>query len=285
MHIIVAALFILFFSSALGLAAEIGETAHVPEWQWVDVKNLDPVFNRWKDSLSLKSESTCGIAFGGIVKVIGKDGSRLLVEYTLPDKPLDIGRTHCPSGVIFFIDNGAFSVMEKSYSDAIKDGKAEEDAKAQEVEARNAEEDTVRRLLETPSGNQQSGGAGGGRQPPATTTFQITAKVSGQLVPESFAPGRTGEVIIKSGQLIQLYSSAGVDWAMKDQNGNTTKVKGKNNRVRGGEISSTISANTTSWEAEIFANTKASLPYLLTVTATSVADPSQKAVVKLKLTD
>ncbi len=122
-------LFVLFISFSVGFAAEVGDTAHISDWQWINIKNIEPVQQNCSIgslSLSIKECRTCGIEFGGLIEVIAKDGKHLLVKYTAPGKPIG---TPCPSGIIFFIDEQAFNSMEKSYGEVKASRAAEEDTR------------------------------------------------------------------------------------------------------------------------------------------------------------
>jgi hypothetical protein len=133
---------------------------------------------------------------------------------------------------------------------------------------------------------KSSDGSGvGDRTPVNTPAFPITVKVFGQPETESLEAGQTGEMVIKSGRTIELESSGKASWIMMDQNSNTSNIMGENNTVRFGGISLKVSATPSSWKALVSVDDPGTpLPYLLTVTAKSVADPSQRAVLKVKVT-
>jgi hypothetical protein len=82
-----------------------GATATVPGWKWVDVKNSAPL-KIGKSSFGYGE--TCGIQRGGVVTVVGIEGDRILVRYSMPGLP---SGTACPSGVLFFTDKRTFSGM------------------------------------------------------------------------------------------------------------------------------------------------------------------------------
>ena len=97
-----------------------GDTAIVPDWEWVDVKNARPVSS---GNNEFGYGRSCGVKRGGIVTVVGIDGDRLLVRYQIAGTPFG---TPCPSGVLFFIKKETFSKMTAEYHRVLK---AEQDEK------------------------------------------------------------------------------------------------------------------------------------------------------------
>ena len=96
---------------SLASAQEIkkGDTATVPGWVWVDVKNLKPVES---GNISFDFGESCGIQYGGTVTVVGIERNRLLVRYSIDSNQYG---TRCPSGVLFFTTKGRFSKMTEEY--------------------------------------------------------------------------------------------------------------------------------------------------------------------------
>ena len=93
----------------------IGDTATVPAWEWVDVKNED------------RYGEHCGIDRGGKVEVLGQfDEQRLLVRYT--NEREGRGGTTCRDGTIFLLDVGRFVTMTERYK-AIEQAENDEKAK------------------------------------------------------------------------------------------------------------------------------------------------------------
>lgn len=86
-----------------------GDQATVLGWTSVDVKNLDPVEN---SSASFSYSMSCGIHHGGTVTVVGIDGNRLLVRYSIGSAQNGMC---CPTGVLFFTTKETFSKMKEEY--------------------------------------------------------------------------------------------------------------------------------------------------------------------------
>src|SRR3989344_2108276 len=74
---------VLLLSPLVAFGADIkkGDTARVPGWERVDVKNLDSV--RSGNSRWFSYGDTCGIQRGGIATVVGIDGNRVFVRYSI----------------------------------------------------------------------------------------------------------------------------------------------------------------------------------------------------------
>ena len=107
---------VLLLSPLVAFGADIkkGDTARVPGWERVDVKNLDSVRsgnNRW-----FSYGDTCGIQRGGIATVVGIDGNRVFVRYSIGGT---MHGTPCPSGVVFFLSKERFSKMTAEYHIAV----------------------------------------------------------------------------------------------------------------------------------------------------------------------
>ena len=96
---------------SLASAQEIkkGDTATVPGWAWVDVKNLKTVES---GNVSFDFGESCGIQYGGTVMVVGIERNRLLVRYSIDSNQYG---TRCPSGVLFFTTKEKFSKMTTEY--------------------------------------------------------------------------------------------------------------------------------------------------------------------------
>ncbi len=77
-----------------------GETKNVTGWTWVDVMNLEPVEQKYRNgSHDLVYGDICGCEEGTIQeRGVDPDG-RILYEYTAHGDPMG---TPCPSGVLFF---------------------------------------------------------------------------------------------------------------------------------------------------------------------------------------
>ena len=92
-----------------------GDTAVVPDWEWVDVMNPDPIIQNFSNRTHrLKYGETCGIEIGGTVTVVGiSNDSKVLVRYTAPDDPTG---TPCPTGVLFFTTEKKFSKMTSEHN-------------------------------------------------------------------------------------------------------------------------------------------------------------------------
>ena len=88
------------------LASSIhGCVVAVPEWQWVHIQNLQPISNA---NHVFKFDENGGIDKGGTLQMRGRDGDRLLVEYTAPSAT---NGTSLPTGSIFFISVEDFEAL------------------------------------------------------------------------------------------------------------------------------------------------------------------------------
>ena len=112
---------------AFGADIKKGDTAKVPGWEWVDVKNLQTVPS---GNTSFSYGDSCGIQRGGVVMVVGIDGNRVLVRYAISGAMYG---TPCPDGVVFFISKERFSKMTAEYHSA--------------VAAENADKNLIKKLL------------------------------------------------------------------------------------------------------------------------------------------
>lgn len=88
---------------------EVGQEAHVPTWEWVTVKNIDPIQN---GNVDFVFGSYCGIKRGDILKVEAIKYNIVLVSYHPQEKPYG---TVCPDGTYFFTDRNTFSRQEALY--------------------------------------------------------------------------------------------------------------------------------------------------------------------------
>jgi hypothetical protein len=104
-----------FSASVFSQEIKKGDTAIVPNWDWIDVMNPVPVKQICQGKREIGYGETCGIQKGGTVKVVGIDGNRLLVIYEAPGESVG---TPCPSGVVFFISKNNFSKMTSEYQKA-----------------------------------------------------------------------------------------------------------------------------------------------------------------------
>jgi hypothetical protein len=96
---------------SLASAQEIkkGDKATVPDWTWVDVKNPESVES---GNTSFGYGEHCGIQRGGTVTVVGIEGNRLLVRYSISGTQFG---TPCPSGILFFTTKETFSKVTAEY--------------------------------------------------------------------------------------------------------------------------------------------------------------------------
>lgn len=105
-----------FRSIPLPLSTEnlaVGAEAVVPDWEWVTVLNESPVRVVYSNGTGeLVSGDTCGIEFGGTVRVSEIRTSDLLVEYTAPGNPKG---TRCPSEVRFTLPIQEFLSLSQRY--------------------------------------------------------------------------------------------------------------------------------------------------------------------------
>jgi len=112
-------IFGLLVLSTSAQAQNIGDTATVPGWRWVDVANTRSVTQHFAGSdRELIYGDTCGIESGGTVDVIAVDDERLLLSYTAPSAQLG---TPCPSGVVFFVSKDEFLGMTQKYDERVKE--------------------------------------------------------------------------------------------------------------------------------------------------------------------
>ena len=114
-------------TAALGADPKKGDTAKVGGWEWVDVKNTEVVRS---GNNEFSYNRSCGIQQGGTVTVVGIDGDRLLVRYSINGTMYG---TPCPSGIVFFITKERFSKMTAEFNSA--------------VTAENAEKSIIKKLL------------------------------------------------------------------------------------------------------------------------------------------
>lgn len=99
---------------ALAFAINVGDTAIVPSWKWVDVLNDKPVAQRFSNAtVTLQKGGTCGIEEGGTITVVKINGQKLLVKYTAPGSPMG---TPCPSGALFEVGVSEFESMSAVYN-------------------------------------------------------------------------------------------------------------------------------------------------------------------------
>lgn len=86
-----------------------GEKTDAGSWQWVDVVNITPVQQNFRNGWSwLAYGETCGAGrsddrevLGGTIQVRGEASGKVLYEYTARGNPMG---TPCPSGVLFFAE-------------------------------------------------------------------------------------------------------------------------------------------------------------------------------------
>lgn len=100
-------------------AQNVGDTATVPGWRWVDVMNTQSVAKYQDEPVEYQMiyGDICGIESGGSVLVKAIDGERLLLEYTAPGVH---GGTPCPTGIVFFAPKDEFIGMTQKYDEAMK---------------------------------------------------------------------------------------------------------------------------------------------------------------------
>lgn len=93
-------------------AAEIreGDTTTVPEIMSVIVKNLEPIGNG-----SFRYGDQCNIKHGAKVTVVGIDGNRVLVRYSLAEYNSHAGSS-CMHGVLFFVTKAEFLGMSAKHA-------------------------------------------------------------------------------------------------------------------------------------------------------------------------
>jgi hypothetical protein len=117
---------------SLILAQDIkkGDKTVVPSWELVEVKNLEPIKSSGNRDFSYGD--SCDIQKGGTVTVVGIDGERLLVCYSISGGPQH--GISCPSGVVFFIKKEHFTRMITEHNRVRA--------------AEQAEKDLIKRLLE-----------------------------------------------------------------------------------------------------------------------------------------
>ncbi len=120
-------LLIALFQPTAAQEIKKGDKATVPAWEWVEVRNLEPVKGGNHD---FGFGDSCGIEEGGTVTVVGIEGGRLLVHYSISGTKFG---TPCPNGVLFFTTKERFSRMTAEYN--------------RMRAAKQGEKDTVRRLL------------------------------------------------------------------------------------------------------------------------------------------
>lgn len=89
-----------------------GEKTDAGNWHWVDVVNINPVQQNFRNGWSwLAYGETCGaghsdygdghVIEGGTIQVRGEANGKVLYEYTARGNPMG---TPCPSGVLFFVE-------------------------------------------------------------------------------------------------------------------------------------------------------------------------------------
>lgn len=83
-----------------------GETRDAGSWHWVDVVNINPVQQKFRNGWNwLAYGETCGAGRadwdveGGTITVRGEANGKVLYEYIARGNPMG---TPCPSGVLFF---------------------------------------------------------------------------------------------------------------------------------------------------------------------------------------
>lgn len=87
-----------------------GEKTNAGNWHWVDVVNIDPVQQQFRNGWAwLAYGETCGaghsdygdghVVEGGTIQVRGEANGKVLYEYTARGNPMG---TPCPSGILFF---------------------------------------------------------------------------------------------------------------------------------------------------------------------------------------
>ena len=99
----------------------------VPSFQWVKIRNLEPIRNY---NSAYAFGDTCSIDTPGTVELLAQDRDRVLVRY---HSDRTAAGALCPDGAIFFLDAAKYAEMTKQ-------------AKQQE-EAIQAERDLVANLL------------------------------------------------------------------------------------------------------------------------------------------
>ncbi|MDP3710366.1 MAG: hypothetical protein Q8R29_01435 [bacterium] len=111
-RIIISLFTVALLIPSLAWAQEVkkGDTATVPGWTWVDVKNPEPVKSGNND---FGYGESCGIQHGGTITVVGIEENRLLVRYSIGGTQYG---TSCPSGIIFFTTKETFSKMSAEYN-------------------------------------------------------------------------------------------------------------------------------------------------------------------------
>ena len=81
---------------------DVGDTAVVPVWSWVEVQNPDGVKS---GNNEFPFGDTCGVDTGHVMTTKALDGDKVLVEYDLPYQAYG---TPCPDGTLFFTSREAF---------------------------------------------------------------------------------------------------------------------------------------------------------------------------------
>ena len=106
-------------SNVLAQDIKKGDEAKVPIWEWVNVKNPNPVKS---GNSTFSYDDFCGIQYGGTVTMVGIEGDNLLVRYSIDGTQYG---TPCPDGALFFITKERFSKMTDEYNRIFSAKKAE----------------------------------------------------------------------------------------------------------------------------------------------------------------
>lgn len=105
-------------SNAAGQDIKKGDRATVPNWQWVDVVNQEPVVQNFSNARRVIAYGEkCGIEYGGTAVAVATQGNDVLIRYTSPGQPMG---TPCPTGVAFFLPKAEFSAMTAKYEEIRK---------------------------------------------------------------------------------------------------------------------------------------------------------------------
>lgn len=88
---------------------DIGDTAVIPMWKWVQVQNSNSIESGNNEFLF---GDTCGVDMGYVIRVKAIDGNDVLVEYELPY--LAFGSS-CPGGTLFFVEKQTFLQLTGLY--------------------------------------------------------------------------------------------------------------------------------------------------------------------------
>jgi hypothetical protein len=116
--------------ASVGGAVRVGDTATVPDHQWVKVKNPNPLHN--SNGVPISFGRTCSVQRGGLVRAVAVSPSGIvLAEYAAPGN--EAYGAQCASGTVFLVPAEEFSTMTERFEAA--------------EQAENAEREAIRALL------------------------------------------------------------------------------------------------------------------------------------------